>query len=79
MGTSKKTLERENEELRNQVESLLKTIDTFRTRFETLGRLFSEIKGVYETRIKNLEEELAYMNEQLNEATANEESRSARL
>ena len=72
----KKKLERENAELRNQVESFLKTIDTFRTRFETLAELEAAREELHKAQIKNLEERLAYTDEQLNKAIANEESRA---
>lgn len=74
----KKRLERENAELRNQVD-LLKTIDTFRTRFETLAELEAAREELHKAQIKNLEERLAYTDEQLNKAIANEDSRAEEI
>jgi hypothetical protein len=72
----KKKLERENAELRNQVENLLKAIDTFRTRFATLAEYEEALKKGYKSQILNLEARSAYTDEQLNKALANEESRA---
>lgn len=79
----KKRLERENAELQNRVEnllktikSLLKTIDTFRTRFETLAELEAARKEVHEAQIEKLEERLEYLGAEYNKAIANEESRA---
>lgn len=66
----KKTLERENAELRKRIDDLLAVIDGLKKQFETLAELEKARKRVHEAQIMNLKEELACIDSHFNMAIA---------